>query len=205
MPCTQRQRQAIVWQRQTERSKSEGKGKSKASKEYPKVPKVPKARTRVKTSETGLSCPDNSKSEASSQTQESALAYPIDNSHTDNSWYDDGWSCDKRNDEWSSARWHDGWDQYDDNSASSFSRGSFDLGAISSPKRFEWVKMNLDTGAAANTFPSTLVQMEQEMEDSIEQPVVSVSLMVELGSIKDTMKTVCSNFSMEESLVRTKC
>ena len=27
-----------------------------------------------------------------------------------------------------------------------------DLGAVSSPKRLEWVKMNLDTGAAVNTF-----------------------------------------------------
>ena len=26
------------------------------------------------------------------------------------------------------------------------------LGATSSPKRFEWVKVNLDTGAAVNTF-----------------------------------------------------
>ena len=25
--------------------------------------------------------------------------------------------------------------------------------AMSSPKRFEWVEMNLDTGAAVNTFP----------------------------------------------------
>ena len=40
-----------------------------------------------------------------------------------------------------------------DNSASSFSLGSFDLGALSSPKRFQWVKMNQDTGAAVNTFP----------------------------------------------------
>ena len=29
----------------------------------------------------------------------------------------------------------------------------FDLGATSSPKRFEWVKMNLDRRAAVNTFP----------------------------------------------------
>ena len=28
-----------------------------------------------------------------------------------------------------------------------------DIGATSSPKRFEWVKRNLDTGAAVNTFP----------------------------------------------------
>ena len=34
-----------------------------------------------------------------------------------------------------------------------FSLGSFDLGAMSSPKRFEWVKMNVDTGAAVNTLP----------------------------------------------------
>ena len=37
----------------------------------------------------------------------------------------------------------------DNNSASSFSRGSFDLGAICSPKRFEWANMNLDTGACS--------------------------------------------------------
>ena len=40
-----------------------------------------------------------------------------------------------------------------DTSASSFALGSFDFGAMSSPKRFEWVKMNLDTGAAVNTLP----------------------------------------------------
>ena len=40
-----------------------------------------------------------------------------------------------------------------DNSASSFSLGSLDLGAMSSPKRFEWVKMNLDTRAAVATLP----------------------------------------------------
>ena len=38
-------------------------------------------------------------------------------------------------------------------SASSPSRGYLDLGAVGSPKRFEWAKMNLDTGAAGNTFP----------------------------------------------------
>ena len=35
----------------------------------------------------------------------------------------------------------------------SLSLGSFDLGVMSSPKRFDWVKMNLDTGAASNTCP----------------------------------------------------
>ena len=40
-----------------------------------------------------------------------------------------------------------------DISASSFSLGGLDLGAARSPKRFQWVKMTLDTGAAVNTFP----------------------------------------------------
>ena len=31
-----------------------------------------------------------------------------------------------------------------------------DVSATSSPKRFEWVKMNLDTGPAVNTFPLNL-------------------------------------------------
>ena len=34
-----------------------------------------------------------------------------------------------------------------------FSLESVDLGAMSSPKRFEWVKLNVDTGAAVNTLP----------------------------------------------------
>ena len=37
--------------------------------------------------------------------------------------------------------------------ASSFSLGGLDVSGTSSPKRFEWMKMNLDTGAAVNTFP----------------------------------------------------
>ena len=41
-----------------------------------------------------------------------------------------------------------------DTSASSFSLGGLDVSATSCPKKFEWVKMNLDTGAAENTFPS---------------------------------------------------
>ena len=38
-------------------------------------------------------------------------------------------------------------------SASSFSLGSSDFGAKSSPKRFEWVKINLCPGAAVTSFP----------------------------------------------------
>ena len=86
-----------------------------------------------------------------------------------------------------------------------FSLESFDLGAISSPKRFEWVKLNVDTGAAAKTFPLNFGQMDQEMEDSIEQPVVSVFLTVELASFKVAMKTVCVDLRTEDSLVHTKC
>ena len=49
--------------------------------------------------------------------------------------------------------WHGGAEQTYDTSASSFSNGVSDVSATSSAKRFEWVKMNLDTGAAVNTFP----------------------------------------------------
>ena len=34
----------------------------------------------------------------------------------------------------------------------SFSLGGLEVSATSSPKRFEWAKMNLDTGAAVSTF-----------------------------------------------------
>ena len=51
-----------------------------------------------------------------------------------------------------SVGWHDSWDQTFDSSAGSFSLGSFD-GAANNSKRFAWVKMNLDVGAAVNTFP----------------------------------------------------
>ena len=56
-------------------------------------------------------------------------------------------------DDWSSVGWHEGWEQTYDTSASSFSLGGLDANATSRPKRFEWVIMNLDTGAAVNTFP----------------------------------------------------
>ena len=65
----------------------------------------------------------------------------------------DGWSYDEWDDDWSSVGWHEGWEQTCDTSAISFSLGGLDVSATSSPKRFDWVKMNLDTGAAVNTFP----------------------------------------------------
>ena len=43
------------------------------------------------------------------------------------------------------------------------------------------------------------------MEDSIGLPVVNGFLMVDLGNHKDTMKMDCSDLSMEDSLVFTKC
>ena len=139
-------------------SKNEGKGKTKEnegkSKGQSKGTKGAKGSHKCKTSKTGLSCLENSKSETSSETQESAQTCP-----TGNSWVHDGWSLDERNDGWSfgewndSVGWHEGWEQTWDTSASSFSLGGLDLGATSSPKRFEWVKMNLDTGAVVNTFP----------------------------------------------------
>ena len=55
-------------------------------------------------------------------------------------------------DDRSSVGWHEGWEQTRDTSASLLSLGGLDVSATSSPKRFERVKMNLDTGAAVNTF-----------------------------------------------------
>ena len=60
---------------------------------------------------------------------------------------------DESNDDRSLVGWHEGCEQTQDNSASLLPLGCFDLGAMSSRKRFEWVKMNLDTRAAVNTFP----------------------------------------------------
>ena len=70
--------------------------------------------------------------------------------------WNDGWSFDEWNDDWSSVGWHEDWEQTYDTSASSLSLGKLDVSATSSPKRFEWVKMKLDTGAAVNTFPLNL-------------------------------------------------
>ena len=110
--------------------------------------KVPEASIhKGKSSKTGLSGLENPKSEASSETQESAQTF------TTNTSWNDGLNGDEWNDDWSSVGLHEGWEQTYDTSASSFSLGGLDLCTTSSPKRFEWVKMNLDTGAAVNTFP----------------------------------------------------
>ena len=145
-------------------SKSEGKGKSKEnngkskgkSKGTKSANQGAKGLNKGKTSKTGLSGLENSKSEASSDIRESALTYTTAVSWNDG-WngdeWNDGWSFYEWNEDWSSVGWHEGWEQTYDTSASSFSLGGLDVSATSSPKRFEWVKMNLYTGAAVNTFP----------------------------------------------------
>ena len=114
---------------------------------------------------------------------------------TDTSWirdegrpdeWNDGWSLDEWNHDWSSVGWYEDCEQTSDTSASSFSLESFDFSAQSSPKRFELVKMNLDTGAAINTL---LVNFSPEgigdggFHDWIPDG--------EAWQFKDTMKTVC--------------
>ena len=46
----------------------------------------------------------------------------------------------------------EGWEQTYDTSESSFSLGGLGVSTTSSPKRFEWVNMNQDAGAAVDTF-----------------------------------------------------
>ena len=115
-----------------------------------KDPKAPKAHAKVKTSETGISGLENLNSEACSENEESVQMGQV---HTaDTSWiheewspdeWNDGWSLQEWNDDWSSVGWHEGWEQTNDTFESSFSLESS-----------EWAKMNLDTRAAVNTFPS---------------------------------------------------
>ena len=69
--------------------------------------------------------------------------YANDNLFTGYSWFDDGWSFDEWNDDWCSVGLNDFWEEFNDNSASTPSLGSFDLGAMSSPKRIELTKMKL--------------------------------------------------------------
>ena len=130
--------------------KSEGKSKGTQS-----ANQGAKGVHKGKTSKAGLSGLENTKSEASFDIQESAQTCTTDISWNDG-WNGDewnyGWSNDEWNDDWSSVGWHEGWEQTYDTSASSLSLGGLDVSATSCPKPFEWVKMNLDTGAAVNTF-----------------------------------------------------
>ena len=103
---------------------------------------MPEVGTRVKPRKLVYHVWKTPQSETTSETRELAQPCPTD-SCTDNCWRDDGWSYDEGDDDWSSVGWHEGWDQMCDNSASSLSLGSFDLGAMSSPNRFEWSEHEL--------------------------------------------------------------
>ena len=124
-------------------SKSEGKGNSEQnkgkSKGKSKGTKGANGSHKGKTSKIGLSGLENSKSEMSSETRESAQTCLPDTSWN-YGWncdeWNDGWSFDEWNDDWSSVGWHEGCEQTYDTSASSSSLGGLDLGATSGPKRF---------------------------------------------------------------------
>ena len=103
-----------------------------------KDPKVPKAHAKVKTSKMGISGLENLKSETCSETQESLHTSWIHEEWSPDDW-NDGWSLDEWNDDRSCVGWHQDCEQTHDTSVSSFSL---------------WVKMNLDTGAAVDTFLS---------------------------------------------------
>ena len=162
--------------RETAMSKSAGKGAEGHGdgnpKEKSKGSKSTKGSYKGRTSKTGLSGLEYPKSETSSETQESAQTFHTDIFNTDDSWFDDDWSCDEWNDYWSSVNWHEGWDA----SGSTLSLGSFDFGAMSSPKPFKWVRRNLDTGAAVNACPLNFGPDGAGDGRSIEPPVVNATL-----------------------------
>ena len=104
-----------------------------------------------KLSTIGISGLENLKSETSSETQDSMQLGQV---CTTDTWIHDEWRCDEWNDgksldewndDWSHAGWHEDCEQTYNTSVSSFSL-----------KISEWVKMNIDTGAAVNTFPFNL-------------------------------------------------
>ena len=115
-------------------------------KENPKEPKVrtkvPKAYTKATHRKRVSQVLNNSKTDASSNIQESAPTYTTDISWNDG-WNGDEWNCDwsfdEWNDDWSSVGWHEGWEHTYDTSASSLSLGGLDVSATSCPKRFDWV------------------------------------------------------------------
>ena len=121
-------------------SKSEGQGKSKENDGKSKGTKGAKGSHEGKTSKTDLSGLENSKSEISSETQESAQTCSTDNSWIHDGWsldeWNDGWSFDEWNDDWRSVGWHGGWEQTYDTSASPLPLGGLNFGATSCPKRF---------------------------------------------------------------------
>ena len=138
-------------------SKSEGKGKRKQWKIQRKVQRFQRSIRFVQRQNLENKFIRSGKLGIREKLGNSEICTNTDISWIHDGWsldeWNDGWSFDEWNDDWSSAGRHEGREQTYDNSASSFSLGGLDLGATSSQKRFEWVKMNLDTGAAVNTFP----------------------------------------------------
>ena len=133
--------------------------RTKNTREKPKDPKmrakVPKAFSRA-THRKLVSQVLKTRNQRQAPKQESAQTCTTD-THWNEGWigeeWNDGWTFDVWNHDWSSVGWHEGWEQTHDTSESSYSLGGLDVRATSSPKQSEWVKMNLDTRAAVNTFP----------------------------------------------------
>ena len=155
-PSSGKGKQSKSWSTSEDKGKiNQNNGKSKGQS---KGSTGAKGSCKGKTSKTGISGLENVKSETSSETQGSAHMGHVCATDTwiHGEWgpdeWNDGWSLDEWNDEWSSVGWHEDCEQTCDASVSSFSIESFDIGDQSGPKRFECVKMNLDTGAAVDTF-----------------------------------------------------
>ena len=78
------------------------------------------------------------------------------------------------------------------NSASSLSLGSFDLGAMSIPNRFEWGEHELGHRSSSEHISIELrFRWSRKWKIRSNSQWVSVVLTVELGCFKVTMKTVC--------------
>ena len=129
------------------------KERVKRTRENPKDPKVPKVRTRARHRKL-VSQVLKARNQRQARTLRNLHRHvPLTLPGTMVGKVTNGTMAGEWNDDWSSVGWHAGWDQTYDTSASSFSLGGLDVSATSSPKRFERVKMNLDTEAAVNTFP----------------------------------------------------
>ena len=150
-------KQSMPW------SKSEGKGKSKENKENPnenpKEPKVPKVHTRAKHRKWVCQVlKTRTKSEASSDTQESAQTcdVPLTAPGTTVGMVTNGTMAGVFMSEMMTGVLLDGTKVGNKRMTlpqAHFRSGVLDVCATSGPKRFELVKMNLDTRAAVNTFP----------------------------------------------------
>ena len=158
----------------------------------PRVSPHSQAKARVKkTSEIQRKIQRNQEFEPRCQRQKLRnrdMCVPLTLTWNDGWNWNGGWSFDEWNDDWSSVGWHEGWGQTYDTSASSFSLGGLDVSATSSPKRFKWVKMSLDTGAAVNTFPLNFSSEGAGDGRFYRTACGEWILIVELGYSKDTMK-----------------